>query len=260
METELEIKVKQAYLEQEYYQKEQARAQGCSGDGYYPMTPAQSQEWNQTRSALLKLPGELRNNIYAYVFDVYRLSIVMQRYSHRIDDWSPYGQFKDGYALAKTCRRTYDECIALFYNRCIFTISSRGVPLGLARFVWDVDRKLLASIRTLRIPQREVDEFLKQGQLSERFPRLKRFTVLMMNVVAGVNLSYEEADETVGGNIGTFGKIINTIDLLEEDIKKSFKIHELEIILESGYGVVGRRTPDGRTKVFGTPVLLERLL
>ncbi|KAL5459142.1 hypothetical protein PMIN06_002993 [Paraphaeosphaeria minitans] len=127
-------------------------------------------ERNQEQSPLLRLPGELRNKIYGYVFDRAPESFLHFGGTLRMTEWNS-GRFH----LSTACRTTYKETRLLcFANATVYLAS---VSIGCGVLLQDVLPLRRAAFSTLVISHANLHGFMARGFLraSQRYlPGLER--------------------------------------------------------------------------------------
>ncbi|OAG09062.1 uncharacterized protein CC84DRAFT_1174433 [Paraphaeosphaeria sporulosa] len=115
-------------------------------------------ERNQQQSPFLRLPGEIRNKIYGYVFETVPECFIYLMGTLRIPEWNS-GCFH----LSTVCRTMYKETRFLCFTNATVYLSSASFGCGVAlRDIFPVQRE---AFSTLVISHANLHGFMARGFL-----------------------------------------------------------------------------------------------
>jgi hypothetical protein len=142
------------------------------------LTGRSSAERNDRESPLLRLPGELRNRIYGYVFDGSILSFVRSLVNVVLSQ-----PIAPGLPLTRVCRKLHKETALVPFKSMVVECSTLDTFNGLVSRLNQAQRQSLTSLRLyVRLHTRDVDNFLEwmalAGQsFSKMFPGVRKVQV-----------------------------------------------------------------------------------
>jgi hypothetical protein len=84
--------------------------------------PRHSTELNQRNSPLLRLPAELRNQIYMFAFCNITVDVRSRYENDPIDNQNLIQGHRRVVGLLTTCRQLHHEALPIFYEYCTFDI------------------------------------------------------------------------------------------------------------------------------------------
>ncbi|XPS70462.1 hypothetical protein M3J09_002679 [Ascochyta lentis] len=161
--------------------------------------PNPTTEQNRTHSPLLRLPGEIRNRIYDYVFENH--DVIVRKFQDRTKFFyhvsEPFPSDHCGWVpwlgllqIATVCRDLHAETELLPYSMSTFSLDDRG---GFRSWYIGIGRKRQLSIRTIQVSRHSSWNLLCSQLCNIRkLPRNK-----IEEVVVVSELHWSQASESI---------------------------------------------------------------